>query len=108
MTNLLNSPGLLLRLPQYMGDLYGLSELVLLVSRRSRGRGRSEDQGSLLMLWLVIIGSIVAANFTAAFDRDSDSPLLAWLVPLGIVLFVFGLALRWYAIHADRCARKAP
>jgi protein-S-isoprenylcysteine O-methyltransferase len=97
-TNLLNSPGLLLRLPQYMGDLYGLSELVLLVSRRSRGRGRSEDQGSLLMLWLVIIGSIVAANFTAAFDRDSDSPLLAWLVPLGIVLFVFGLALRWYAI----------
>ena len=98
MTDLLHSPQFLLHLPQYMGSLYGLSELVLLLTRRSSGRGRSEDQGSLLMLWLVIIGSIVAANFAAALDRDTDSQLLAWLVPLGIVLFVFGLALRWYSI----------
>jgi protein-S-isoprenylcysteine O-methyltransferase len=98
MTNLLNSPGFLLHLPQYMGDLFVLSELGLLVTRRSGGRGRSEDRGSLYLLWITIVASMLAASVGSAFVRATDSRLLTLLVPVGFVLYVFGLILRWYAI----------
>jgi protein-S-isoprenylcysteine O-methyltransferase len=98
MSDLFNSPQFLLNLSRYMGDVLVISELGLLVSRRSRARGNSEDKGSLFLLWITIIGSMIAAGFGSAFVRATDSGLLTRLVPLGIALFVLGLVLRWYAI----------
>jgi protein-S-isoprenylcysteine O-methyltransferase len=98
MTNLPGSPGWLLHLPQYMGELYGLSEVGLALWRRSGGGTRSADRGSLYMLWAVITLSIIGAVAAAILEPDAYSPMLRSLLPLGLVLFALGLILRWYAI----------
>jgi protein-S-isoprenylcysteine O-methyltransferase len=84
--------------PRLLGDLFGLSELALLLARRSRGGARAADRGSLLLLWGVIVASIVAAIYCSITVRAADSALLRRLVPLGCVLYVGGLILRWYSI----------
>jgi protein-S-isoprenylcysteine O-methyltransferase len=98
MTNLLSSPDFLLHLPQYLGDLLGLSELGLALARRSGANTRSEDRGSLYLIWGVMLLSVVASVIAATTVRAADSMLLRQLVPLGILVFVSGLILRWYAI----------
>src|SRR5580658_2675112 len=98
MTNLLNSPVFLLHLPQYMGDLIALSEIGLMLARRAGAGTRSEDRGSLYVIWGVMIISVSASFAAAATVRAADSMLLAQLVPLGLLIYLFGLILRWYAI----------
>src|SRR6516165_710956 len=83
--------------PLWLGAIYGLSEVYLAFTRRSR-RASSRDRGSLVVLWVVIAISVFLAV------------QMVWLVPgatvlsprpfyvFGFVLFLFGLALRWYSI----------
>ena len=44
--------------PLVLGAIYGLSELYLAVTRRSRAQALSHDRRSLFLLWAVIIVSI--------------------------------------------------
>src|SRR5262249_52249681 len=83
--------------PLWLGAIYGLAELYLALTRRSH-RASSRDRGSLLVLWIVIAISIFLAV------------QMVWLVPgatvrspipfyiFGFILFLFGLALRWFSI----------
>jgi protein-S-isoprenylcysteine O-methyltransferase len=83
--------------PLWLGAIYGLSELYLALTRQSH-RASSRDRGSLLVLWIVIAVSIFLAV------------QMVWLVPgatvrspvpfyiFGFILFLFGLALRWFSI----------
>lgn len=84
--------------PQLLGPVYGLSEFVLLLAKRSRGTSESNDRGSLGVLWAVILGSIGLAIAFSILFRKADSQLLARLTPVAGVFFVGGLALRWCAI----------
>ena len=89
--------------PTILGIFFGVSELGLLLSRRSRGGAQSADRGSLSLLWVVIVLSIVGANLCTLNVAAANSPLLTRLVPLGETLFVAGLICRWYAIwHLGR------
>ena len=82
-----------------LGLVYLISELLLTVTRRSHSRtGQKQDRSTLGMIWLVIAVSImasvfVAQNFPAA--ALSHGPMFAFA---GVVLFVAGLLLRWWAI----------
>jgi protein-S-isoprenylcysteine O-methyltransferase len=83
--------------PLWLGVIYGISELYLALTRQSR-RALSRDRNSLLLLWVVIAVSVFLAV------------QMVWLVPgatvrspvgfyrFGFVVFVFGLALRWFSI----------
>ena len=84
--------------PQLLGSLYGLSELALLLAKRSRAGSASADDRSLPLLWGVIGCSILLAILTAIFLPGANSAFLLRLIPLAAALFVIGLALRWYAI----------
>jgi len=94
----LNSPAFLHHIFQYLGDAFGLSELALLLSRRSGGGASSQDAGSLRLLWAVIIGSILGGIFSSISVAAAYSPLLTRLVPIGVALYLIGMILRWYAI----------
>ena len=47
--------------PLWLGLIYGLSELYLAFTRRSRAQVPSSDRRSLLILWAVIVTSIFVA-----------------------------------------------
>ncbi len=89
--------------PDLIGMLYGLSEMVLAAVKRSRGDVVRADRHSLRLLWMTILGSVAVAVLAPALVPPAHSALLETLYPLGLLLFVLGLALRWWSIvHLGR------
>lgn len=84
--------------PQILGYAYLASELLLTVTRRSRGDGARQDRSTLRVLWIVIIASVVAAMYVATHWRSAVLPNRELFALIGLVLFVAGLAVRWWAI----------
>lgn len=84
--------------PLWLGVIYGLSELYLAFTRRSRTRVLSRDRRSLLILWAVIIVSIFFAVQMVWMARNGalSSPRAFYI--FGFILFLSGLFLRWYSI----------
>ncbi|MEP6546772.1 MAG: isoprenylcysteine carboxylmethyltransferase family protein [Gammaproteobacteria bacterium] len=82
-----------------LGVIYVVSELGLAVNKRATvGAAHVQDRGSLTLLWMVIVVSVTLA-FNLAYQFPAAGmnagPLLRIV---GIVIFVVGLAIRWYAI----------
>jgi protein-S-isoprenylcysteine O-methyltransferase Ste14 len=82
-----------------LGLIYLVSEILLTLTRRSRSKtGTKQDHSTLGIIWLVIavsimVGVFVALNFTAA-----ALPYGRMFATAGVVLFISGLLLRWWAI----------
>jgi protein-S-isoprenylcysteine O-methyltransferase len=88
-------------LPLELGLVYLISELLLTVTRRSRSRtGTKQDRSTLGMIWLVIAVSITAGVFVAQNFPAAALPHGRMFASAGVVLFVAGLVLRWWAIIA--------
>jgi protein-S-isoprenylcysteine O-methyltransferase Ste14 len=83
--------------PLWLGAIYGLSELYLAFTRQS-DRASSRDRGSLLVLWIVIAISIFLAVQAVWIVPGATvrSPIPFYI--FGLILFLFGLALRWFSI----------
>jgi protein-S-isoprenylcysteine O-methyltransferase len=84
--------------PLLIGSLFGISELMLALSKRSGAAAQHADDGSLRRLWLGISAAVVAAVWVAQGTRHGFAPLLARLWPLACVLFALGIVLRWWSI----------
>jgi protein-S-isoprenylcysteine O-methyltransferase Ste14 len=86
-----------------LGLIYVLSELGLAYRKRSREKGaRAADQGSLSLLWIVIVLSVVAAFNMPRLLPGAALDGAVWGLS-GAVLFAAGLVLRWYSIiHLGR------
>ncbi len=79
--------------------LFPISEILLTHVKRSRGGGvKSEDRGSLALLWfLICLG--VALAFGALRCHSARVPVArSILEPVALLLMVGGLVLRWVAI----------
>ncbi len=88
-------------LPTIIGTIYCCSEIILGITRRSRETGDSRDANSLRVLWIVIVVSVWLGMQAHELWRDATLPF--WTVSVGVVLFVFGIFLRWYSIiHLGR------
>jgi protein-S-isoprenylcysteine O-methyltransferase Ste14 len=82
-----------------LGLIYLVSEILLTLTRRSRSKtGMKQDRSTLGIIWLgiavsIMAGVFVAQNFTAAALPDG------WMfASAGVLLFIAGLLLRWWAI----------
>jgi protein-S-isoprenylcysteine O-methyltransferase len=82
--------------PLALGALYGVSEIVLALTRRSRGDSR--DRHSLALLWIVIAISILLSLWAAQNYRFATLPHRRFLYLTGLFLFAGGIVLRWYSI----------
>jgi protein-S-isoprenylcysteine O-methyltransferase Ste14 len=88
-----------------LGLVYLISEVLLTVTRRSRSRtGTKQDRSTLGVIWIVIMVSITAGVFVAR-STSLRAGGLVFALPhaqmfavVGVVLFVAGLLLRWWAI----------
>jgi protein-S-isoprenylcysteine O-methyltransferase len=82
-----------------LGLVYLISELLLTATRRSRSRnGTKQDRSTLRVVWLVIMVSVVAGIYVAKHWSVAALPHHPTFVVAGVVLFVAGLLLRWWAI----------
>ena len=90
-----------------LGLVYLISEVLLTVTRRSRSRtGTKQDRSTLRVLWVVIMVSVTAGVYVAARSTSLRAGSLSvFALPhgqmfalVGVVLFVAGLLLRWWAI----------
>jgi protein-S-isoprenylcysteine O-methyltransferase len=89
-----------LGISQVLGTMFTLSEIGLGIVKRARsGKSQLADRGSLALLWTVIVLSVMLAfSFNSLLSALNFGALLPAARALGIVLFVAGLAIRWYAI----------
>jgi len=83
---------------EWLGMVYGLSELGLTVFKRAGGGTSDADRGSLRLLWGVILASVYLA-----FWLEHTLPQFSFgprpIVEIaGFALFAAGISLRWYAI----------
>lgn len=84
-----------------LGLAYGLSEVVLAITHRSKAKTVSKDANSLRVLWIVIIICIWLS--LQARTSLPNALLPSWFVPVGVAVFFIGIGLRWYAIiHLGR------
>jgi len=82
-----------------LGLVYLISELLLTVTRRSRSRtGTKQDRSTLRVVWLVIMVSVATGVYVAKQLPAAALPFHRSFVFAGVVLFVGGLLLRWWAI----------
>ena len=82
-----------------LGLIYLVSEILLTLTRRSRSKtGTKQDRSTLGMIWLVIAVSITAGVFVAQNFPGAALPQGRMFASAGVVLFVAGLVLRWWAI----------
>jgi protein-S-isoprenylcysteine O-methyltransferase len=84
--------------PLLLCALYGLSELYLAFTRHSRTQAVSRDRRSLFLLWTVIIVSLWLGIQMIWLFPKATLPYLRRFYFLGFILFLAGLALRWYSI----------
>ncbi|PYJ08416.1 MAG: hypothetical protein DMF06_12800 [Verrucomicrobia bacterium] len=89
----------LMSLSLQLGLAYFASEVLLTMTRRSRSRtGTRQDRSTLGVLWIVIMASITMGVYVAGRWPAARLPYGQLLAVVGVVLFVAGLALRWWAI----------
>jgi protein-S-isoprenylcysteine O-methyltransferase Ste14 len=75
------------------------SEVVLGVATRTkRGTGNVRDQGSLVVLWIVIGAAVTVANWIAETRPRNMFGGAHWLRTAGVIILLAGLAIRWTAI----------
>src|SRR5215208_1044141 len=84
--------------PQELGLAYLVSEMLLTITRRSRGAGMRQDRSTLRVLWMVILGSVVGGIYVARHVTAAALPHPEWCRLIALVLFAAGIALRWWAI----------
>jgi len=89
----------LMSLTSELGLIYLVSEILLTLTRRSRSKtGTKQDRSKLGIIWLVIAISVMAGVFVAQNFRAAALPHGRMFASAGVVLFVAGLILRWWAI----------
>lgn len=87
------------RLSALVGVVYFVSELLLSVTRRARGKGFArKDQSTLRVIWIVIAASLVGGLLVARYWRAATIPHRAEFAWSGLVIFALGIALRWWSI----------
>ena len=81
-----------------LGLTYFLSEALLTITHRSRGTGVRQDRSTLRILWLVIMGSVVAGVYLTRHWQVAAFPDRHLCRMIALLLFLPGIALRWWAI----------
>lgn len=83
----------------HIAEIFGLSEVLLLLAKRSKkGTAKSQaDSKSLILLWVTIAAGMVAGG-TIATNGVWPLPNTRLILDLGIALAIMGFAIRWTAI----------
>jgi protein-S-isoprenylcysteine O-methyltransferase Ste14 len=73
---------------------------VALITRTRRSSGEVRDQGSMLVLWVVIFLSITAGFSIAAATHPTIFGGAHWVYTASLVVMIVGLTIRWVSIFS--------
>ncbi len=84
---------------KYLVYVFGISEVLLLILKRSKHAGAKskKDGNSLQLLWIVITGCLVAGNVIAGVYILIPIEGSAFII-IGMALTIVGFIIRWIAI----------
>src|ERR1043166_6253631 len=82
----------------WLGLVFGLTELYLALTKRSRAQAHPRDRRTLQLLWAVIVVSIFFAIQMVWMVPGAQLPYPRALYIFGFCLFLAGLILRWYSV----------
>lgn len=85
--------------PLLIGLAFGLSELALSLWRRAGGSAKAKDRHSLLLIWVVVAVAMSLGVFLSYALPAFALPAAIGLYFAGLIIFLAGIALRWYAIR---------
>lgn len=85
--------------PVVIGVAFGLSELALSLLRRAGSQATNKDRHSLPLIWAVVAAAMLGGVALAYALPGLALPHAQAFYFAGLVIFVAGLALRWYAIR---------
>lgn len=82
----------------YLSLLWLLSEIVLMITKRSKVKSvkKKGDRGSMLIMWICISAGITAGFFFANRMKWNSINYLIWVI--GLLTYFFGLFIRWSSI----------
>ena len=89
-----------MNLPLKLGLIYLVSEVALMFYRRSSGKARRADGGSLNVLWIAIGAGIAGAITVALMVPRGGFSLPHSAAHVVGIFFAAGLILRWWAIFS--------
>lgn len=81
-----------------LGLIYGMSEVGLSLFKRSGRNASGADQGSLRILWIVILLSIAASVAVTATLPRFQMAQTSSVLRAGTIIFAVGIILRWWSI----------
>jgi protein-S-isoprenylcysteine O-methyltransferase Ste14 len=77
------------------------SEICIAIATRTRRSGGVvRDRGSMIILWVAIVGSVTAAEYARYLTPFPIFPGFHWLRLIAIPLILAGLIVRWVAIFS--------
>ncbi len=82
----------------YASVLFFISEMLLLVLKRSKSKTQKSenDKKSLLYIWVSIAFSMIFGFFSANYQQwDSSNRTIA---TIGLLIFILGIVIRWVSI----------
>jgi protein-S-isoprenylcysteine O-methyltransferase len=85
--------------PVLIGIAFGISELALSLLRRAGSDASEKDQNSLLLIWAVVAAAMLIGVALAYALPGWALPFRLAFYFAGVVIFIAGLSLRWYAIR---------
>jgi protein-S-isoprenylcysteine O-methyltransferase len=90
--------------PHWLGLFYFVSEAGLSIFKRAKtATTTSADQGSIRLLWTVIIVSVAAGELSKRLVPGARVQMLVDLRPVWFLVCLAGIAIRWWAIfHLGR------
>jgi protein-S-isoprenylcysteine O-methyltransferase Ste14 len=76
------------------------SEVYIAVTTRTqRGGGSVRDRGSQIILWVVIFAAITSCEWIRHVYPQNMFGGASWLKPVGLIVLVAGITVRWTAIR---------
>jgi protein-S-isoprenylcysteine O-methyltransferase Ste14 len=82
----------------YLSFLWLLSEIILMIAKRSKVKSvkKKRDRGSMLIMWICISASITAGFIFANRMKWNSINYLIWF--FGLLTYFIGLFIRWSSI----------
>lgn len=92
------SPSLLAVLAPILGTICILSEISLVIYKRSGSHSKNQDQGSMRIVWLAALCSVPLGRLARVTVPQAQSDILIQLAAAAVGIFAVGMILRWVSV----------